>query len=33
MGVSETRALRMARAGEYDSIAVEAAPPPDPDKN
>jgi len=30
-GVSETRVLRMARAGEYDSIAVEGAPPPDAD--
>lgn len=27
-GVSETRSLRFARAGEYDSVAVEAAPPP-----
>jgi hypothetical protein len=31
MGSSETRALRVARAGEYDSVAVEAAPPPDAD--
>ncbi len=30
-GVSETRALRVARAGEYDSIAVEGAPPPEAD--
>lgn len=30
-GVSETRVLRVARAGEYDSLAVEGAPPPDPD--
>jgi hypothetical protein len=30
-GVSETRMLRVARAGEYDSLAVEGAPPPDPD--
>lgn len=30
-GVSETRVLRVARAGEYDSIAVEGAPPPDAD--
>lgn len=27
-GVSETRSLRFARAEEYDSVAVEAAPPP-----
>jgi hypothetical protein len=27
-GASETRALRVARAGEYDSVAVEGAPPP-----
>ncbi len=26
-GSSETRALRVARAGEYDSLAVDAAPP------
>jgi hypothetical protein len=32
-GVSETRTLRIARRGEYDSVAVEAAAPPDPDKN
>lgn len=31
LGSSETRALRVARAGEYDSVAVEAAPPGDPD--
>jgi hypothetical protein len=31
VGSSETRALRVARAGEYDSVAVEAAPPGDPD--
>lgn len=31
VGSSETRALRVARAGEYDSVAVEAAPPTDPD--
>jgi hypothetical protein len=30
-GVSETRVLRVARAGEYDSIAVEGAPPPEAD--
>jgi hypothetical protein len=28
-GSSETRALRVARVGEYDSVAVEAAPPGD----
>jgi hypothetical protein len=28
IGVSETRSLRFARAEEYDSVAVEAAPPP-----
>lgn len=27
-GVSETRALRIARADEYDSVSVEPAPPP-----
>jgi hypothetical protein len=31
VGSSETRALRVARVGEYDSVAVEAAPPGDPD--
>jgi len=31
VGSSETRALRVARAGEYDSVAVDAAPPGDPD--
>jgi len=31
LGSSETRALRVARAGEYDSVAVEAAPPGDAD--
>ncbi len=30
-GASETRALRVARAGEYDSVAVEGAPPPEAD--
>lgn len=29
--VSETRVLRIARAGEYDSLAVEGAPPPEAD--
>ena len=28
-GVSETRAMRVPRASEYDSVAVEGAPPPD----
>lgn len=31
-GTSETRTIRIARAGEYDSVAVEAAAPPDADK-
>jgi len=31
VGSSETRALRVARVGEYDSVAVEAAPPGDPE--
>ena len=29
-GASDTRTLRIARAGEYDSVAVEGAPPSDP---
>jgi hypothetical protein len=29
LGASETRAIRVARADEYDSVAVDAAPPPD----
>jgi hypothetical protein len=33
VGESETRALRIARAGEYDSIAVDAAAPSDADKS
>ena len=33
IGTSETRVLRVARAGEYDSIAVEGAPPPEADKS
>lgn len=33
VGTSETRTLRIARADEYDSLAVEAAPPPDADKS
>lgn len=32
-GVSETRVLRVARAGEYDSVAVEGAPPPEVDSS
>ncbi len=32
LGVSETRTLRVARADEYDSVAVEAAPPPQPEQ-
>ena len=33
VGASETRVLRVARSGEYDSIAVEGAPPPEADKS
>jgi hypothetical protein len=33
VGASETRVLRVARTGEYDSIAVEGAAPPDADKS
>ena len=32
VGVSETRTIRVPRKSEYDSVAVEAAPPPDADK-
>ncbi len=32
-GTSETRSFRIARPSEYDSIAVEPAPPPDVDKS
>lgn len=32
VGTSDTRTFRIARAGEYDSVAVEAAPPPEADK-
>ena len=32
-GVSETRTLRVARRGEYDSVAVEGAPPPQNDRS
>jgi hypothetical protein len=31
-GVSETRTIRIARAGEFDSVSVEAAAPPEADK-
>jgi len=33
IGVSETRSLRIPRASEYDSIAIEGAPPPDVDSS
>ena len=33
VGASETRVLRVARTGEYDSVAVEGAPPPEADKS
>ncbi|MBV6521035.1 MAG: hypothetical protein MNPFHGCM_01158 [Gemmatimonadaceae bacterium] len=33
IGRSETRTLRVARAGEYDSVAVEGAAPPEEDKS
>ncbi|MFN8571996.1 MAG: hypothetical protein U0132_08070 [Gemmatimonadaceae bacterium] len=33
IGNSDTRTLRIARAGEYDSLAVEGAPPPEADKS
>jgi len=33
VGVSETRTIRVARTGEYDSLAVEGAPPPEVDKS
>lgn len=33
IGTSETRAVRVARAGEYDSVAVEGAPPPEADRS
>jgi hypothetical protein len=32
-GASETRTLRVARADEYDSLAVEGAPPPEADRS
>ncbi len=31
VGASETRSIRVARPDEYDSLSVEAAPPPDED--
>ena len=31
LGSSETRALRVARAGEYDSVSVDPAPPGEPE--
>ena len=33
IGVSETRTIRVPRPSEYDSIAVEGAPPPDVDSS
>ena len=33
IGRSDTRTFRIARAGEYDSISIEAAPPPEADKS
>ena len=33
LGVSETRTIRIPRPGEYDSLAVEGAPPPDVDSS
>ena len=33
VGASETRTLRIARADEYDSVDVDAIPPPEPEKN
>ena len=33
VGVSETRTLRIARADEYDSVAVDPLPPTEPEKN
>lgn len=33
LGVSETRTLRIARADEYDSVAVDPMPPTEPEKN
>ena len=33
VGASDTRSIRIARPSEYDSVAVEPAPPPDVDKS
>lgn len=33
VGTSETRTLRVARSDEYDSVAVDPAPPPEAEKN
>ena len=33
VGASETRAIRIARADEYDSVAVDAAAPSEADKS
>ena len=33
VGVSETRTLRIPRPSEYDSVAIEGAPPPDVDSS
>jgi len=33
VGVSETRTIRVPRANEYDSLAIEGAPPPDVDSS
>jgi len=33
IGTSESRTIRIARVGEYDSVAVEQAPPADADKS
>ncbi len=32
-GASDTRTIRIARVGEYDSVAVEGAPPPEADQS
>ncbi len=33
VGVSETRTIRIPRASEYDTVAIEGAPPPDVDSS
>lgn len=33
LGSSETRVIRIARAGEFDSVAIEAAAPPEADRS